>query len=135
MSWKDARRVVDSSVSVDTDFAGTDPPTAPPAADRIRIPREIAGQKVVGVECYLWLKNGATVVGRATLVPDVAIVDIDDNQPEMPVESAAVSVPGYTRLAFDATPGDRDLFFRIDAVAGAAAGAFTDWGIRYRELF
>jgi len=139
MSWKDARIVVAASISPDADFANTNPPTVP-TDDVLEIPSDIRGERVKSLEVYLWVADGQTLVGRATLAVDLQLVDVDQGTPRglpsIPAETQLASgLPPYSRFVFDATPGPRRVFVRVDAVAGAAAAVFSRWGIRYREVF
>lgn len=139
MSWKDARIVVAASISPDADYANTNPPTVP-TDDVLAIPWDIRGERVKSLEVYLWLASGQTLVGRATLAVDLQLIDVDEGTPRglpsIPSETQLGSgIPPYSRFVFDATPGPRRVFVRVDAVAGAAAAVFDRWGIRYREVF
>ena len=140
MSWSDARRVTASSISVDADYANTNPPTVPADAETFEIPADVKGERVKGVEVYIWLAAAGALVGRGTLAVDLQLVDVDDGLgrglPPAPAETQLASgLPPFTRFAYDATSGPRKLAVRIDAVAGAAAAAFDTWGVRYREVF
>lgn len=139
MSWKDARIVVAASISPDTDYANTNPPTVP-NSDVLEIPSDVRGERVKGLEVYLWLASGQTLIGRNTLQVDLQLIDIDQGTvrglPPAPAETQLASgLPPYTRFVFDATPGPRRVYIRVDATAGAASGVFDRWGLRYREVF